>query len=396
MRGPTARSASAPVQAAPAHDRPPIRFDRHEVSGAFGDLGTDLPLVVGMIVAAQLDASTVFLVFGALQIATGLLYRLPMPVQPLKAVAAIVIAQGIDAGALAAGGLAIGVIMFILAASGTLEGVARVVPKAIVRGIQAGLGLQLGLLALQRFVPQEGAPGFVLAAIAFLIALALLGNRRVPPAVVLVLIGLVWAAITWPAGAANPWAVRAPHVAPIWPTQQQLVQGLLLLALPQLALSLGNSVLATRQIVMDLFPQRRAPSVTKIGLTYAAMNLIASPIGGIPVCHGSGGMAGHYTFGGRTGGSVVLYGTFFIVSGLLLSGNPESFARLFPPAILGVLLVFEGVALLALLRDLMSDTRALRTALFCALAAVTLPYGYAVALVGGTIIWHLMVRIARP
>jgi hypothetical protein len=369
-----------------------IRFDRHEVSGAFGDLGTDLPLLVGVIVAAGLDAGTVFLLFGVLQIATGLVYRMPMPVQPLKAVAAIVIAQGIGGGVLAAGGLAIGALMLLLAATGTLEGIARVVPKPIVRGIQAGLGLQLSQLALTRFVPQDGNAGFVLAAIAFVVALVLVGHRRVPPALVLVPLGLVWAAATWPAQVAAPFALNFPHVALTWPVHSDWSQGILLLALPQIALSLGNSVLATRQIVTDLFPERTPPTVTRIGVTYAMMNLTAPALGGIPVCHGSGGMAGHFTFGGRTGGSVIIYGGLFVVASLLLSGDATIFARLFPSAILGVLLLFEGVALLGLLRDLMDDARAFRAALFCALAAVSLPYGYVIALVGGTLFWHIAAR----
>ena len=373
-------------------NRPPIRFDRHEVSGAFGDLGTDLPLLVGMIVAAGLDAGTVFLLFGALQILTGLVYRMPMPVQPLKAVAAIVIAQKIGGGTLAAGGLAIGALILVLAATGTLELFARIVPKAIVRGIQAGLGLQLSYLALTKFVPQDGRGGFALAAVAFVIALALIGNRRVPPALVLVPLGLVFAFALWPSGAAAPFALHMPHVALAWPAGDDWTRGLLLLAIPQLALSLGNSVLATKQIASDLFPDRAPPSVTKIGFTYAAMNLTAPVLGGVPVCHGSGGMAGHYTFGGRTGGSVIVYGGFFILASLVLSTDPTAFSRLFPGAILGVLLVFEGVALLTLLRDLASDARSLRAALMCGLAAFTLPYGYVVALVGGTVLWHVAAR----
>lgn len=373
--------------------RPPLRFNRQEVSGAFGDMGTDLPLLVGMIIAAGLDAGTVFLVYGVLQIATGLVYRMPMPVQPLKAVAAIVIAQGIGGGILAAGGLAIGAFMLVLAATGALAGIARIVPKPVVRGIQAGLGLQLGLLALIKFVPQDGTTGFVIAGIAFVVALALLGNHKIPPALVLVGLGLVWAALTWPADAGSPVAFHIPRVALVWPERGDWSQGILLLALPQIALSLGNSVLATRQIAMDLFPSRTPPSVTRIGLTYAAMNLTAPALGGVPVCHGSGGMAGHYTFGGRTGGSTIIYGAFYIVSALLLSSNPTAFAQLFPPAILGVLLLFEAVALLALLRDLHENSRAFRTALFCGLAAVTLPYGYVVALIGGTIIWHSIARV---
>lgn len=68
-----------------------IRFDRNELSGAFGDIGTDLPLIIGMIIAAGLDSASVLIMFGVMQLLTGFVYRIPMPVQPLKAMAAIVI-----------------------------------------------------------------------------------------------------------------------------------------------------------------------------------------------------------------------------------------------------------------------------------------------------------------
>jgi hypothetical protein len=68
-----------------------VRFDRNELSGAFGDIGTDLPLIVGMILAAKLDPASVLTLFGAMQLLTGLIYGLPMPAQPLKAMAVLVI-----------------------------------------------------------------------------------------------------------------------------------------------------------------------------------------------------------------------------------------------------------------------------------------------------------------
>src|SRR5437879_8629570 len=76
-----------------ASTRPAIRFDRNELSGAFGDMGTDVPLIIGVALASHLDGASVLIMFGAMQILTGLAYRMPMPVQPLQAMAAIVIAQ---------------------------------------------------------------------------------------------------------------------------------------------------------------------------------------------------------------------------------------------------------------------------------------------------------------
>jgi TonB family protein len=66
-----------------------VRFDRNELSGAFGDLGTDFPLVVGMVLAAGLDVTSVLVMFGLMQVLTGLAYGLPMPVQPLAALTSL-------------------------------------------------------------------------------------------------------------------------------------------------------------------------------------------------------------------------------------------------------------------------------------------------------------------
>ncbi len=370
--------------------RTPLRFDRSELAGAFGDLGTDLPLLVGVILAAQLDPTTVFLVFGALQIASGLWYRLPMPVQPLKAMAAIVIAQQVGGPVLAAGGLVVGVTMLVLAQTGALDWIARVVPRVIVRAIQVGLGLSLARIAVTKFMAADGARGWYVAAAALGIVLLLRRNQRVPAAIVLVVLGLIYAFVTWPADLALPFALQAPTLPARMPTSDEFLQGALLLAVPQLALSLGNSVLATRQVVIDFFPEREPPTVRRIGLTYGFMNLLAAPLGGTPVCHGSGGMAGHYAFGGRTGGSVVYYGILYLVAGALLSSGPLSFQRLFPAPMLGVLLLVEALTLVALVRDQVGEPRALVMALVAGVAAITLPYGYAVVLVVGTIVWRFL------
>src|SRR5206468_8615261 len=130
--------------------RPAIRFDRNELSGAFGDMGTDVPLIIGVALASHLDGASVLIMFGVMQILTGLAYRMPMPVQPLKAMAAIVIAQQTAPEILYGAGIAIGLTMLILALSGALTWLARVVPKSVVRGIQFGLGLQLASISLQR------------------------------------------------------------------------------------------------------------------------------------------------------------------------------------------------------------------------------------------------------
>lgn len=367
-----------------------LRFDRNEWAGSFGDIGTDLPLVFGMVLAAGLDAASVFVVFGLLQIATGLVYRLPMPMQPLKAMAVLVITGGVAAEVLYGAGIAIGAVMLVLSASGALGWLARRIPLAVVRGIQLGLGLSLASLALGKYVPAQGARGYLLAAVAFFALVVLWGNRRIPAGLVVVGIGLAYAlafqldfaALAAGAGLALPQP-RLPNLA-------EIATGFVVLALPQLPLSLSNSVIATERTVADLFPQRRV-GVRKIGLTYAAVNLTAPLLGGIPACHGCGGLAGHYALGARTGGSVVIYGSFFALAGLFLSGSLTQLMAAFPLPVLGVVLLAEALTLMRFVADQAGRGRDFAVALLVGAIAFTLPQGYLVGLVVGLLLHRLPV-----
>jgi MFS superfamily sulfate permease-like transporter len=368
-----------------------VRFDRNEWAGSFGDIGTDLPLIVGMILAVGLDAPSVFIIFGLLQIATGVIYGLPMPMQPLKAMAVLVITQKIGGGVLYGAGLAIGAAMLLLTVTGGLTLLARGVPRCVVRGIQAGLGLSLASLALKDYVQADGLPGYALGGAAFVVMLALLGNRRIPGGLIVILIGVVYAVAfkldLAAIGSGFSLALPQPHV----PTWNDIYIGFFILALPQLPLSLSNSVIATSQTIHDLFPERRV-GIRKIGLTYSVVNLIVPWFSGIPACHGCGGLAGHYAFGARTGGSVIIYGGLYVLLGLLLSNAVEHVIEIFPLPILGVVLLFEAITLLLFMRDQMGERRDLTIALLVALIAFTLPQGYVVGLIAGTIIYYLSRR----
>jgi MFS superfamily sulfate permease-like transporter len=365
-----------------------IRFDRNELAGAFGDIGTDLPLIVGVILAANLDSASALILFGAMQILTALRYRMPMPVQPLKAVAALVIAQKISGNVLFGGGLAIGILMLLLTVTGLVDLLARVVPRAVVRGIQFGLGLQLATLALKDYVKADGARGYVLAAIAFVIVVMLIGNRRYPAALFVIALGLAYAFIFKLDGSTVVQGIglRLPHV--YRPSVPDVLTGFLLLALPQIPLSLGNSVLATRQISEDLFPEKPL-TVRGISFTYSLMNLVNPFFGGIPTCHGSGGMMGHYAFGGRTGGSVILYGVLYLILGLFFSGSFAQVVQVFPLPILGVLLAVEGMRIMLLIRDTVDKKAEFSIAVLVGLIAASLPYGYLIGICVGTALFYL-------
>jgi hypothetical protein len=181
----------------------------------------------------------------------------------------------------------------------------------------------------------------------------------------------------------NAFGLSLPELRPV--SLDAVVSGFILLALPQIPLSLGNSILATRQLVEDLFPERRI-GVGKLTLTYAVMNIVNPFFGGVPTCHGSGGLAGHHMFGARTGGSVVIYGTFFLVLGLFFANGFSQVVQIFPLPVLGVLLLFEGVALMSLIRDQAEDRGSFFVVVLTGLIAAGAPFGYAIALVAGTVV----------
>lgn len=371
-----------------------IRFDRNEFAGSFGDIGTDLPLIVGIVLASGLDAGGVFTVFGLLQIATGLVYGLPMPMQPLKAMAVLVITQKIAGTVLLGAGLAIGLTMLVLTLSGALSLLVKWIPRCVVRGVQFGLGLSLASLALKTYVTSMGMPGYVLAACGFAVMLALWGSRRVPPGLLVIAMGVVYACFTdlRVGPIAEGFGFSLPTLQQ--PTLGDVLNGFVLLALPQIPLSISNSVIATEQTIRDLFPDRSV-SARRIGFTYSAVNVIAPFLGGIPVCHGCGGLAGHYTFGARTGGSVILYGAFYLFVGLFLSVPLHEVLKAFPQPILGVVLLFESLALLELVRDQAQSSRDLLIALLVGVIALTLPQGFIVGLVLGTVIYYGFRRFGR-
>lgn len=369
-----------------------IQFNRYEISGSFGDIGTDLPLIVGMIQAVNLNSASVLIMFGVLQISAGLFYGLPMPMQPLKAMAVLVITQKIPGEILFGAGLSIGIFMLILTLSGGLSQLARLIPLCVVRGIQFGLGLSLASLALKTYIPSAGIPGYIIAILGFLIIITTPKSSRIPAGLAVILLGFLYALFRQNLFQQIPAiSLTLPQI--YQPKLSDIFTGFVVLALPQIPLSISNSLIATEQTVKDLFPEEKI-SIRKIGLTYAIANLIAPFFGGIPVCHGCGGLAGHYALGARTGGSVVLYGLMYVVIGLFFSPVFGQIVQVFPQPVLGVILLFESLTLLLFIADQAASRKNLLIALIVGLFALLVPQGYLLGLVVGTGLYYLSNRLA--
>jgi MFS superfamily sulfate permease-like transporter len=129
-------------------------------------------------------------------------------------------------------------------------------------------------------------------------------------------------------------------------SQNELFSGIFVLGLPQVALTLGNAIIATVEENNAVFPARPI-TVKAVAIDHGIMNVVGSSLGGVPMCHGAGGMAAHIRFGARTGGALVILGSIMLVLGLFFADSIATFFKLFPPALLGVILMFGGLELAA-------------------------------------------------
>ena len=328
-----------------------MRFDLAEISGALGDLGTFVPLVVSLIAVCGMDGGTVLVFAGLFNLITGIAFNQPIPVQPMKAIAAVAIAEGLAPGEIAAAGFGAGIVVLALGLTGLVGIVERWVPRAVVRGIQLGVGLKLAATGIGMIVvvPWWGTDARIVALVAAGLIAATTRSRRFPSALIVFLAGLGLLFIDQPevlSAAALGW--NGPTW--IWPTAEGWRVGLLRGAVPQIPLTLLNSVIAVCALSGDLFPGRGIRT-RSMAISVGLMNAGACLFGAMPACHGSGGLAGQYRFGARTGGSIVLLGSAKILLGLLFGTAALGVMGAFPGSLLGVLLLFAGLELSLPARD---------------------------------------------
>ena len=324
------------------------RFDRAEWAGALGDLGTLIPFVVAYIAVVKVDPFSILLTFGAAMVICGFYYRTPFPVQPMKAIGDVAATQAaqtavITPASIYAADISTGVIWLVLGISGAAKYVAGLVPRHVVIGIVLGLGMNFMLEGVRLM-----SSGWLIAAIGLLGTVLLLKNKAVPAMFLLLIFGVVCGAVQSPEHleaflAVRP-AMRLPAFALANITWHDLVIGTALLTMPQLPLTLGNAVFALKEENNRLFPDRSVTENT-IAISTGLMNVASAALGGVPMCHGAGGMAGHVAFGARTGGAPIILGTILVCLALFFSGAVQSIFDLFTPAVLGVILFITGAQL---------------------------------------------------
>jgi predicted benzoate:H+ symporter BenE len=324
------------------------RYDLAELAGAFGDLGTLIPFVAAYISILRMDAGSILLSCGSALIVVGFVYRTPFPVQPMKAIGAAALTQTSQIAALTSSnvvgaGLVTGLIWLLLGATGFAHRLVRWVPRPALLGVVMGLGFSFMLEGI-RMMAQNPWLGAGL----LMLTLILLARPRFPAMVVLLACGGVMAVIDQPSLLTE---LAAIHLAPrlpafAWPTLSwnDLWVGAVFLALPQLPLTFGNALIAITEENNREFPDRPVTE-RRVAFSTGLLNLWSSALGGIPLCHGAGGMAGHVQFGARTGGATIMLGVLLLTVGLFLADSVALLFRLFPPTVLGVILFLAGVQL---------------------------------------------------
>ena len=363
------------------------RLTLGEASGALGDLGTFLPLVTGLAAATGLDAGTTLLGTGLYNVATGAAFGLPMPVQPMKAIAAIALAEGLPPPAVMCGGMFVSAAVLLLGATGLVDALDRLTPRPVIRGMQVGLGLKLaakgwGMVWVGPSSPAAGGGGWLgtegklcSLVVGLYVAATVLcsfdagasgggaggaGAKRArqalarqPAALVVVLLGVALALATTP-GIVDALRWGPSPVAVVSFSKADVVTGLWRAALPQLPLTALNSVVAVCQLSRDLAGPAggRVARPRPVAVSVGVMNLVGAPFGVLPCCHGAGGLAAQHRFGARTGTAVVFLGLVKVALSLCFGSSITALLDKFPKNLLGLLLAFSGVELASVSRKL--------------------------------------------
>ena len=324
------------------------RFDLPEWSGAFGDLGTLIPFLAAYISVLHMNPNGILIMFGVSLIFVGWIYKTPFPVQPMKGIGAtsisqVAIAGGLSSAVVISASLITGILWLFLGLTGLATKASKVVPKSALLGVILGLGFILMTEGVRMM-----STSIWLALPLLVFTLFLLSQPKIPAMLILLFVGGVIAFIQQP-GLTDKISQIAIHPALpnfAWGSlsSADLLSGLFLLALPQLPLTFGNAFLSVTAENNKLFPDRPV-SQKSVALSTAAMNIGSSMVGGIPMCHGAGGMAGHVMFGARTGGSSIILGVILLLLGLFFSNSIITIFSIFPIFVLGIILFFAGLQL---------------------------------------------------
>jgi MFS superfamily sulfate permease-like transporter len=316
----------------------PARRFLLDCSGACGDLGTFIPHVIGAMTVAGLAPAGVLLGFAAFLIGTGLFYGLPLPVQPMKAVSAVILTGGLRPGEVVAAGIMLGIVLLILGATGWIGRLARAIPQSVSAGLQLGLGLLMAVLGLKLTLE---TPWLGFASLAMLFALTRIA--RCPAAPLALAAAMIAGWLSGKTGNAPDIAIAPGMPGLVLPSREEIWRSFQVAVVPQLSLTLTNAVIMTASLARELFPATGSrASERNLALSSGIANLLLCPFGAMPMCHGAGGLAAQFRFGARTGLAPMIFDTVLMVLAIAFARHAPALFAFIPVGAVGALLILAG------------------------------------------------------
>ncbi len=351
-----------------------FEYNRMELAGAFGDMGTLLPIAIAMVVLNGLNPLAVFLSIGLFYFFSGLYYGITVPVQPMKVIGAYAIATAMSPDQIIASSLLMAVFLLLVGLTGVIDCIARITPRSVIRGVQLSTGallisggVQLVMGSSKYQLLQEAVEphlaiqsigvipiSAVIGSIAALVTLLLLENKKFPAALVVIGGGVSAGLLLGARIHMGEPGIHLPEILPFGlPSTVDFTFALFAVVIPQLPMTMGNAVLAYTDLSKTYFGKKSHKLTNRSAcMTMACANLCSFMLGGIPLCHGAGGLAAHYAFGARTAGSNVMIGGLFIGAAILFGPDIIELFTLLPMSVLGVLLIFAGAQLTLTIMDM--------------------------------------------
>ncbi len=360
-----------------------FEFSIREFAGSLGDFGTLIPFTIGYITLCGFSPTGLLLGIGLTNVVLALIYRLPLTVQPQKVLGTVALAQRWPMYRVLGGGFSVGFICVVLSLSRRFNSLLRRVPKSIVRGIQLGLAFTLVLVGAELI-----AQNFLMSAILMVIALMLLRNKYLPSALFLVFFGFGYAIITGSLDIANiTLSLSLPqlHIFSL----ADIFYGFIYAGFAQLFLTITNSILATVALIHELFPQSKDIGPRSLMANLGVINVTTPFIGGMPLCHGAGGIASQYLFGARTGGALVMEGVVEITLALLFSDSLLAIFTSYPLFIVGIMLI---LASLELGKSALKDIKGTEVSILLFTALISVAFNVATGFVAGLFLYIALDR----
>jgi xanthine/uracil/vitamin C permease (AzgA family) len=352
-------------------------FTLRELAGSMGDYGTLFPLAIGYIAICGLNPAGFLVMMGLTNIIIGHVYKLPVPLQPMKVLAVVAIAQQWSPSMVYASGFAMGVIWLLFTVTGIMNLIARVTPHSVIRGIQVSIGVLLAITAFKMV-----STCWSIGVVSLIVALVLRKNHLAPSAIMLMFLGVAIVVIKGKINEVDYPSLNLPPLTGF--SLKEVWQTLLLAGFAQIPLTATNAVLATSSLIKTYWPEKPV-SERQLSFNMGIINVIIPFFGGMPMCHGAGGLAGQHYFGARTGGAKIIEGLIEISLGVFFASSIARLFSIFPEAIIGAMMLLVGMELIKFAKDvdLNKDLIPLGATVVISLAT-TMAYGF----LGGLIAYY--------